>query len=54
MAIGDTLTVADVRDKIDYTITNDDDYTLATVSAPRTEVETEETETEVEETKTKE
>ena len=47
MAIGDTLTVADVRDKIDYTITNDDDYTLVTVSAPRTEVEPEETETDV-------
>lgn len=54
MAIGDTLTVADVRDKIDYTITNDDDYTLVTVSAPRTEVEPEETEAEVEETKTEE
>lgn len=54
MAIGDTLTVADVRDKIDYTITNDDDYTLVTVSAPRTEVESEETEAEVEEPKTEE
>lgn len=54
MAIGDTLTVADVRDKIDYTITNDDDYTLVTVSAPRTEVEPEETEADVEETKTEE
>lgn len=54
MAIGDTLTVADVRDKIDYTITNDDDYTLVTVSAPRTEVESEETEVDVEETNTEE
>lgn len=54
MAIGDTLTVADVRDKIDYTITNDDDYTLVTVSAPRTEVESEETEADVEETNTEE
>lgn len=54
MAIGDTLTVADVRDKIDYTITNDDDYTLVTVSAPRTEVEPEETETDVGETNTEE
>ncbi|MFJ7974061.1 50S ribosomal protein L25/general stress protein Ctc [Psychrobacillus sp. NPDC096389] len=54
MTIGDTLTVADVRDKIDYTITNDDDYTLVTVSAPRTEVESEETEAVVEETNTEE
>ncbi|TQR04611.1 50S ribosomal protein L25/general stress protein Ctc [Psychrobacillus soli] len=56
MAIGDTLTVADVRGKIDYTITNDDDYTLVTVSAPRTEVESEDTETEAdsEEPKTEE
>jgi large subunit ribosomal protein L25 len=55
MAIGDTLTVADVRDKVEYTIINDDDYTLATVSAPRVE-ETEETDTEetAEETKTEE
>ncbi|SES43507.1 50S ribosomal protein L25/general stress protein Ctc [Psychrobacillus sp. OK032] len=44
MAIGDTLTVADVRNKIEYTIINDDDYTLATVSAPRVE-DTEETDT---------
>ncbi|MFJ5772419.1 50S ribosomal protein L25/general stress protein Ctc [Psychrobacillus sp. NPDC093180] len=56
MAIGDTLTVADVRDKIEYTIVNDDEYTLATVSAPRVE-DTEETDTEeetTEETKTEE
>ncbi|WP_144513546.1 50S ribosomal protein L25/general stress protein Ctc [Bacillus sp. FJAT-22090] len=43
MAIGDTLTVADIRGKLDYAITNEDDYTLFTVSAPRAEVETEET-----------
>ncbi|MFJ7828461.1 50S ribosomal protein L25/general stress protein Ctc [Psychrobacillus sp. NPDC096623] len=58
MAIGDTLTVADVRDKVDYPITNEDDFTLVTVSAPRVEEETEETEsgseTESEETKTEE
>jgi len=48
------LTVADVRDKIDYTITNDDDYTLVTVSVPRTEVESDETEADVEETNTEE
>lgn len=46
MAIGDTLTVADIRDKVDYAITNDDDYTLFTVSAPRAEEETEETDSE--------
>lgn len=49
MLIGDTLTVADVRDKIDYAITNEDDYTLVTVSAPRAAVEDEEAETESEE-----
>lgn len=48
MAIGDTLTVADVRDKVGYPISNDDDFTLVTVSAPRVEAETEETETESE------
>ena len=58
MAIGDTLTVGDVRDKVDYPITNEDDFTLVTVSAPRVEEETEDTEsdseTESEETKTEE
>ncbi|TQR18198.1 50S ribosomal protein L25/general stress protein Ctc [Psychrobacillus vulpis] len=53
MAIGDTLTIADVRDKINYTLVNEDDYTLVTVSAPRVEEEIEETE-ETEETETKE
>ena len=43
MAIGDTITIADIRDKTNYTILNEDDYTLVTVSAPR--VEEEETET---------
>ena len=58
MAIGDNLTVADVRDKIDYAIMNEDDYTLVTVSAPRVEEETEESDAEsvetTEETKTEE
>ena len=44
MAIGDTLTVADVRDKVDYPITNEDDYTLVTVSAPRVEEESDDSE----------
>lgn len=39
MAIGDTLTVAEIRDITDYVIVNEDDYTLATVSAPRMEEE---------------
>ncbi|MFF2755667.1 50S ribosomal protein L25/general stress protein Ctc [Psychrobacillus sp. NPDC058041] len=51
MGIGDTLTVAEIRGISDYTIVNDDDYTLATVSAPRVEEEETET-TEVEETDT--
>ncbi|MEI4771515.1 50S ribosomal protein L25/general stress protein Ctc [Psychrobacillus sp. FJAT-51614] len=39
MAIGDTITVADIRYKTNYTILNEDDYTLVTVSAPRVESE---------------
>lgn len=42
MAIGDTLTVADIRKKTKYTIVNEDDYTLVIVSAPRVEEEPEE------------
>lgn len=53
MAIGDILNVADVREKIDFHIMNEDDYTLATVTAPRVEEEeTEDTETESVETTT--
>lgn len=40
-AIGDTITVGDVREKVNYTIVEDDDFTLVTVSAPRVETETE-------------
>ncbi|MER2236805.1 MAG: 50S ribosomal protein L25, partial [Psychrobacillus sp.] len=47
IAIGDTLTVGDVREKVDYKIVEDDDYTLVTVSAPRVETESD-TETEAE------
>ncbi len=32
--VGDTLSLVDVRDKIDFEILNDDDYTLATVTPP--------------------
>ena len=39
VAIGDTLTVADIREKTNYTINNEDDYTLVTVTAPRVEEE---------------
>ncbi|QGM31854.1 50S ribosomal protein L25/general stress protein Ctc [Bacillus sp. N3536] len=46
-AIGDTITVGDVREKVNYTIVEDDDFTLVTVSAPRVETEPE-TETEAE------
>lgn len=44
MAVGDILTVVDIRDKVDYTIINEDDYTLVTISAPRVEEENTETE----------
>ena len=40
LAIGDTLTVADIRDKTNYTIINEDDFALVLVSAPRVEEET--------------
>lgn len=52
MAIGDILNVVDVREKIDYLITNEDDYTLVTVTAPRLEEETEDTDSESVETTT--
>lgn len=37
--IGDTLTVADIREKSKFEILNEDDYALVTISAPRTEAE---------------
>ncbi len=39
--IGDTLTVADIREKSKFEILNEDDYALVTISAPRTEAELE-------------
>lgn len=39
--IGDTLTVADIREKSKYEILNDDEYALVTISAPRTAAELE-------------
>jgi large subunit ribosomal protein L25 len=35
LQIGDTLKVADIRDKVKFSIMNDDDFTLVTVTAPR-------------------
>lgn len=40
--IGDSLTVADIREKSKYEILNDDEYPLVIISAPRTEAELEE------------
>ena len=34
LAIGDSLSVIDIRDKIDFEILNEDDYTLVTVTTP--------------------
>lgn len=40
LAVGDTLSLEQVRDKFDFEILNEDDYTLATVTPPSpTEVE---------------
>lgn len=41
LAIGDTLTVGDIRDKVDFTIVDEDDVVLVTVSAPVSEAELE-------------
>lgn len=37
MQIGDTLTIADIREKSSFDITNEDDFALVTISAPRSE-----------------
>ena len=42
LEIGDSLTVADIREKSKYEILNDDEYPLVIISAPRTEAELEE------------
>lgn len=39
--IGETITVADIREKSKFEILNEDDYALVTISAPRTEEELE-------------
>ena len=46
LAIGDTITVADIRDKSKFEILNEDDHGLVLVSAPRTEADLEALESE--------
>ncbi|WP_394191644.1 50S ribosomal protein L25/general stress protein Ctc [Paenisporosarcina quisquiliarum] len=43
LAIGETLTVGDVREKINFNVMNEDDFTLASVGAPRSDEELETT-----------
>jgi large subunit ribosomal protein L25 len=43
LEIGDTLTVGDIRDKTNFNILNEDDFTLASVAAPRSDEELETT-----------
>lgn len=45
LAIGDSVSVSDIRDKFSFEILNDDDFLLISVTAPRTEAELEELET---------
>lgn len=51
LQIGETIKVEDVRNKVNYHILDDDDYTLVTVTAPRVAEETEADEESQEETK---
>lgn len=41
LEIGDTLTVADIREKSKYEILDEDEYTIVTITAPRSEEELE-------------
>lgn len=43
LAIGESLTVADIREKSEFNILNEDDFTLVSVSAPRSDEELETT-----------
>ena len=43
LAIGETLTVGDVRDKIKFNVMNEDDFTLASVGTPRSDEDLETT-----------
>ena len=50
LQIGETITIADIREKSQHEILNDDDYALVLISAPRTQAEMEELEGEASET----
>lgn len=50
LAIGDTLTLGEVRDKIDFEVLEEDDYALFSVAAPRSDDELEELDSTDEET----
>ncbi|MER1987661.1 MAG: 50S ribosomal protein L25/general stress protein Ctc [Solibacillus sp.] len=39
LAVGDTLSVGDVKDKFDFALLEEDDFTLATVTPPAPQVE---------------
>jgi large subunit ribosomal protein L25 len=43
LAIGDTLTVGDIREKSEFQILNEDDFALVSISAPRSDEELETT-----------
>ena len=43
LAIGDTLTVGDIREKSEFNILNEDDFALVSVTAPRSDEELETT-----------
>ena len=42
LQIGEKITVGDLRDKVNFTIMNDDDFTLVTVTAPHANIEEDE------------
>ena len=50
LQIGETITIADIREKSQYEILNDDDYALVLISAPRTQAEMDDLESETTET----
>lgn len=50
LQIGETITIADIREKSKYEILNDDDYALVLISAPRTQAELEDLESDALET----
>jgi large subunit ribosomal protein L25 len=47
LQIGETITIADIREKSQFEILNEDDYGLVLISAPRTQAEMEELEGDV-------